>query len=132
MAKKKSNTKRKEQILEFIYDCIITKGMTTNNTKKLFTETFNLDETSFYNYYPLYKNMVKELYKEKLEIIVEENLDRLNDLYQKAIEKKDIRNAREIIKEINNLAGLNKLIVEGEIKHNIEIIKLVEIKKDDE
>ena len=129
---KKVNTQRKELILNFLYDCLITKGMTTNNTKKLFVETFNLNETSFYNYYPLYKEMVKELYKEKLEIVVEENLSKLNHLYEAALERKNFREAREVLKDINQLCGLNKIQIEGNINHNIEIIKLVEIKKEDE
>lgn len=131
MSKRKLN---KDTGIKFIYDCMITKGMTSEATKRLFVETYQLSDLSFYNYYSEYKKFLQELYKQNMELIVEENLNRLKDLYEKAIKKGDIRNAREIIKEINNLTGITKqkIEIEGNLNHNIQVIKLVEYKNKDE
>lgn len=59
---------------------------------------------------------------------LKEDIERFEQLYEKSMINKNLREAREVLKEIAKLKGhyTERLLIDGKLDHTISVIKLVE------
>lgn len=79
--------------------------------------------------YALYADASKEIDQRSIQNFgkdLKEDIERFENLYQKAMKDKNMKEAREVLKEISKLKGhyVERVELNGQIDHNVKVIKL--------
>jgi len=130
--KGKKHTFEKSDLIDHLIKLRIEKGYTRLSLLNFLKD--ELEYSQSYSY-ELIQAASKEFDDRAIQNFGEdlkEDIERFEALYEKAMLNKNIREAREILKEISKLKGHYKERVElsGELTHNITTIKLIEVKND--
>ena len=136
MARKIKPKYKKDDLIRIIVDKVC-DGIPQAQIKK---DIIALDDgysaVYFYELYrdakPIFQAALKGVAENRLESTIEE----MEEQYILALSEGDRRLANEIRKEINKVSGLHQqkvdITTQGEKINNIEIIKIIEIKREDD
>jgi hypothetical protein len=136
MARKTKPKYKKDDLIKMIVDKVC-EGIPQAQIKQDIT---GLDDgysaVYFYELYrdakPIFREALKGVAENRLESTIEE----MEVQYQAALSQSDGRLANEIRKEINKISGLHQqkvdITTQGEKINNIEIIKIIEIKNNED
>jgi hypothetical protein len=122
------------EILKHVEETVdmMTKGFATRSIINEFSQR-GFSSRQIRNFMEKAALVIKEMYKDNMATIYETSLNRLEMLYQAALQKGHLKTAIEIQKEIDKISGLHsgRLEITGEIKIP-DIIRIAEIRNPDE
>ena len=134
MARKTNAKFKKQDLVKMIVDWTcegIPQAQIKTNIMKLGYEI-----SYFYTLHKEAKPLIKSALQHIIENKLEETIAEMEVQYQAALSENDRRLANEIRKEINKISGLHQqkvdITTQGEKINNIEIIKIIEIKREDD
>jgi hypothetical protein len=135
MARKIKPKYKKDDLIKIIVDKVC-EGIPQAQIKKLIMGLDNYSAVYFYELYrdakPIFREALKGVAENRLESTIEE----MEVQYQGALSDGDRRLANEIRKEINKISGLHQqkvdITTQGEKINNIEVIKIIEIKNNED
>ena len=123
----------KEDLVNKIIRLRTTDGYTVHMIIEYIKST-GLSQRTAYKLIEASNDKVSSINEKTIKKSLDDVLDRFEEQYYNAIKDGDKKEAREVLKEIAKLKGLynEKINISGNIEHNIDVIKLISIKKDDE
>ena len=134
MPRKKKPTYKKDNLIKMIVDWVI-DGVPQAKIREDILE-LGYQISYFYSLYNEAKPIIRETLIEVSKDRLEETITEMEKQYYEALKEEDRRLANDIRKEINKISGLHQNKVDitsgGDKINNIEVIKIIEIQRDEE
>lgn len=123
----------KEDVVNAIVEMRLVKCMSMKNVLEFLMNDLGYGQAMAYNYINMAQDIVVTNYKEIVKVASEESVGQLENMMQYAMTNKNFKLWFELRKEMNKIQGLyvEKHELSGTIDHNISIIRLTEIIKED-
>lgn len=125
-------TKKREDMINDIIDLKINQGYSQLNILNHLKTVLGLSESYSYELMRNAKDQIDLLTVRAFKDDMNEVISHWETLYQKAIAENNLFVAKDVLDKISKIKGLYLDKQEIEVKGEISVIKLIEIKKDDQ
>ena len=134
MARKKQPKYKKEDLVNMIVEWAIDGVPQTDIKKRIFKLGYEI--SYFYTLYNEAKPIIRQTLIEVSKDRLEETIAEMEKMKQDALDENDKRLAFDIKREINKISGLHQqrvdITTKGDKINQIEVIKIIEVKKEDD
>ena len=134
MARKKTPTYKKDDLIKIIIERFASGVPQASVVQEIINMGYSTPY--FYDLYREAKPLIQEVLKGIAENRLETTIIQMETQYQQSLTNGDRRLANEIRKEINKISGLHQqkidITTDGDKINNIQIIKLIEIKNNED
>jgi len=121
------HTHKRNEVIDKIIELRIDKGYTILSIIDYLTNEMKFAKSYAYE---LVRDARAEIDNKSLQLFgdtIKEDIERFESLYQNAILNKNIKEARELLKEISKLKGhyVERVEHSGSVEHKIDVIKII-------